>query len=124
MTLRVLVVDDETLVAENLQAYLEDEGMEVETVGSAEDAEARIHAAPCFDVCIMDLRLPGMRGDDAIARLRANYPDLPFIVQTGFGHHALAEHLQRLGIGEDQLFRKPLTDMRRVAETVRRLACG
>lgn len=44
MSPRVLVVDDEPIIAENLQAFLEDEGMQVECARSAEQAIARARA--------------------------------------------------------------------------------
>ena len=40
MSIRVLVVDDEPGVAGTLRAYLEDEGMDVQSTGSAEEALA------------------------------------------------------------------------------------
>ena len=69
MTLRVLVVDDEAAVASTLQAYLEDEGMAVRSAGSAEEALELLRTGVVFDVCIMDMRLPGMHGNAAIRRL-------------------------------------------------------
>ena len=74
--LRILIVDDEPLVAENLEAFLEDEGMQVTSVGTAEQALALIEAGSHWDVCVMDLRLPGIDGSVAIRRLNRLSPNM------------------------------------------------
>lgn len=52
--IRVLIVDNDVLVRENLVAYLEDEGMTVDAVSSGEDALALLRTRPRFDVCVLD----------------------------------------------------------------------
>ncbi len=121
MTTEVLVVDDEVLVAENLRAFLEDEGMTVHSAGSAEQAIDLVGAGRVFDVCIMDLRLPGMDGSDAIRALHALDPKLRFIIHTGSVSFALPDELRALGIQDIQLFKKPVLDMALLASTVRAL---
>jgi CheY-like chemotaxis protein len=121
MSLRVLVVDDEPGVARSLQAYLEDEGMEVRSTGSAEAALELVQAGAAFDVCIMDMRLPGMDGDVAIRRLHRVQPRMHYIIHTGTAGYALPDDLRAIGIGNDQLFRKPLPDMSPLVDTIRGL---
>ena len=121
MNLRVLVVDDEPGVARSLQAYLEDEGMEVRSTGSAEAALELVQAGAAFDVCIMDMRLPGMDGDVAIRRLHRVQPRMHYIIHTGTAGYALPDDLRAIGIGNDQLFRKPLPDMSPLVDTIRGL---
>ena len=122
MNTRVLVVDDEPLIAENLQAFLEDERMAVTCVSSAEEALDLVQAGNAFDLCIMDMRLPGMDGDSAIQALHQIDPELQFIIHTGSLDYALTTEIERLGIGETQLFKKPLADMAPLAATIRELA--
>jgi CheY-like chemotaxis protein len=121
MSLRVLVVDDEPLIAEGLQAFLEDEGMLVECVGSAEAALERVEAGGGFDVCIMDVRLPGADGNTGIRCLHERCPNLRFIIHTGSAEYTVPDELRAFGLSEDLLFRKPVGDMRRIAERVRAL---
>ena len=121
MTVRVLIVDDEPLVAENLKAFLEDEGMRAHAVGSAEEAIELMDADAMFDVCVMDLRLPGIDGSLAIPRLHRLAPNLRFIIHTGSISFTLPTDLRAMGIGEFQLFRKPVTNMTLLADTVREL---
>lgn len=119
MNPRILIVDDEPVIASSLQAYLEDEGMEARWLASAEQALGLIQGTGCaFDVCIMDVRLPGLDGTNAIRELHQLCPHLNFIIQTGSCSYGIPEDLQMLGIGERQLFRKPLLDMQPLATMV------
>ena len=122
MSPRVLLVDDEPLVVRNVKAFLEDEGMEVDGVGSAEEALARVRDGAAYDVCIMDLRLPGMDGNLAVHTLHRLQPALRFIIHTGSTSYAIPDELRALGIGELQLLRKPLADMELLADAVRAVA--
>lgn len=123
MNLRVLVVDDEPLIAHNLQAFLEDEGMQVKSVGSVEEALALNRAVEAvYDVCVMDLRLPGMDGNAGIRALHELFPTLRFIIHTGSTNYAIPEDLRAMGIDETRVFMKPLVDMGPLADTVRALA--
>ena len=121
MSLRVLVVDDESGVAGSLQAYLEDEGMEVRSAGSAEDALELVRAGAAFDVCIMDMRLPGMEGDAAIRRLHRVRPLMQYIIHTGTAGYDLPDVLRGIGIGKEQLFMKPLPDMAPLVAAIRKM---
>jgi CheY-like chemotaxis protein len=121
---RVLLVDDEPLIVHNLEAFLGDEGMQVESAGSAEQAIARLEAGADYDVCIMDMRLPGMDGNAAVRHLHRLRPALRFLIHTGSTSYSLPEELRALGIGDGQLLRKPVADMGRVAEAVRALLRG
>ena len=121
MTLRVLVVDDEAAVASTLQAYLEDEGMAVRSAGSAEEALELLRTGVVFDVCIMDMRLPGMHGNAAIRRLHRVRPCMQYIIHTGTAGYELPDDLRAMGIGNMQLFMKPLPDMSPLVDTIRSL---
>lgn len=124
MSLRVLLVDDEPGVACTLRAYLEDEDMEVQTAGSAEEALDLVRAGDAFDVCIMDLRLPGMDGDAAIRTLHRLRPRLKYLIHTGTAGYEVPDDLRAFGVGDGQIFRKPLPDMATLAAAVRALAAA
>ena len=122
MSARVLVVDDEPLIVTGLRVFLEDEGMQVDSAGSGEEAVDIARNDASFDVCIMDMRLPGMNGDTAIRALHQLCPDLKFIIHTGSADYSIPEDLRALGIDESLFFAKPLLDMLPLAETVAALA--
>jgi len=79
---RVLVVDDEIDAADGVKDILEAEG---HLVGVAHDGASAMQAASMMnpDVALVDLRLKGEYGLDVIEALRAKYPDMIFVVQTG-----------------------------------------
>ena len=83
MTVRVLVVDDQRTVREGLTALL-DLVPDVELVGAAEDGARALELVgerrP--DVVLMDLRMPGMDGVEATARIRATDPQVAVVVLT------------------------------------------
>ena len=124
MSPRVLVVDDEPSIATGLRVFLEDEGMQVNSASSGEEAVDIARNDSSFDVCIMDMRLPGMNGDATIRSLHEICPDLKFIIHTGSADYSIPDDLRAIGIDERQFFAKPLMDMTPLAETVAALASG
>jgi DNA-binding NarL/FixJ family response regulator len=83
--IRVLIVDDHSVVREGLRAFLElQDGLEV--VGEAADGEEAIEAASRLrpDVILMDLVMPQLGGVAAMRRLREEAPDARVIVLTSF----------------------------------------
>lgn len=119
MTLRVLIVDDELAVCRNIAAYLEDEGMLVEIAATAEQAIARADRLKTFDACIMDMRLPGIDGNQAICAIHNLAPELPFIIHTGSTNYALPPALRAIGLTEHDIVMKPLADMGVLASAIK-----
>ena len=117
----ILVVDDEPFIVLGLKTFLEDEGMEVESAGSGEEALDKVQSGGVFDICIMDQRLPGMNGDATIRALHALCPGLRFIIHTGDTAYTISDELRDMGVGSGHLFRKPLLDMGLLANAVREL---
>jgi len=117
----VLIVDDEQAICDNLAAYLEDEGMCAEIAHSGEEAVERVKDGSAADVCIMDLRLPGMDGAQAILALREIAPLMRFIVHTGSVEANVSSQLGRCGLQGIPVFNKPLKDMAQMAEAVQAL---
>jgi len=114
----VLVVDDETGIADNLAVFLEDEGMQVHVAHSGEDAVRRIGEGLPVQVCIMDLRLPGMNGAETIQAIRRIVPDARFIVHTGSARETVMLDLRRYGLQDLPVFKKPVEDMAALARAI------
>ncbi len=118
MGLAIMVVDDEIAICDNLQAYLEDEGLLVHTAYSGEEAVQRIADGLAVQACIMDLRLPGINGAEAILQIRSLAPAVRFVVHTGSANDAVIAELQRAGLGNTPVFKKPVADMSELARVV------
>jgi DNA-binding NtrC family response regulator len=79
----VLVVDDDTVVREQLARVYKLTGYTVVTVSSAEEALTQL-AGGMIDFVITDIKLPGLSGSELIANMQENFPDVPVIAITGF----------------------------------------
>jgi two-component system, NarL family, response regulator len=84
-TIRVILVDDHPVVRFGLSAIigLQPDMAVVAEAGSGEEA-CSICARHPADVVLMDLRLPGLSGVEAIRAIRKSYPKLRFIVLTTY----------------------------------------
>jgi two-component system, response regulator PdtaR len=77
--IRILLVEDEFLIAEWVAESLSDQGFAVETVTNASDALRHLASAP-VDVLFTDINLPGSMDGVALARrARALLPHLPVV---------------------------------------------
>jgi two-component system nitrogen regulation response regulator GlnG len=85
----ILIVDDEEAVCWALERALSKEGYRVAVASSAEDAFT-LADEQRFDTVLLDVRLPGMDGLSALARLRELTGDAPVIVVTAFGNLSTA----------------------------------
>jgi CheY-like chemotaxis protein len=97
MALRVLLAEDEALVALALADCLEAEGHEVAAV-AADGAEALAMARELgcrIDLLVTDLRMPNLGGEALIRALWAERPGLPVLVVTGSAPPGGADALRR-----------------------------
>lgn len=124
MGLSVLVIEDEAEIRHNLEAYLQDEGMATTGVECCEDALHLLASGRRFNVCVVDVRLNGMGGDQGVPKLHALQRDLRFIIHTGSSDFRPPSALRAVGISDQDVFRKPIPDMGVLADAVRRAASG
>ncbi|MDQ0322627.1 PAS domain S-box-containing protein [Pararhizobium capsulatum DSM 1112] len=80
--LRILLVEDDSLIRMNTAEMLEDLGHKVHQAGSAAEAVALADRQP-VDVLIADIGLPDMPGVEMAARIAAKIPNLPVIFASG-----------------------------------------
>jgi len=91
--LKVLVVDDDVLVAMNTTAMLEDLGHEAVEVHSGRQALEALAEAAAFDVVITDQAMPQMTGMQLIAAVKQRWPGVRAILATGYAE--LPEQMDR-----------------------------
>jgi len=85
MANKVLVVDDEASVRDLFTELLKKEDCAVTGVASAEEA-LKLVGKESFDAVLMDIKLPGMSGMEALKKMKEASPLLPVIMITGFGY--------------------------------------
>ncbi len=118
--IRVLIVDDEPLTRTSLADFLQEMGY---TVVMAEGGEIAIHLQQeqAFDVCIVDIRMPGMSGVETLLALHRITPQSRYLVYTGSPQFVLSPALENIGITESDVIRKPLPDMSIFVERIETL---
>ena len=80
----VLIVDDEVELRNAIGGYLTEEGYEVQSASSGEEALDLVKTVP-FDILITDMKLPGIDGTSVLQEALVLYPELIGIVITGYG---------------------------------------
>jgi DNA-binding NtrC family response regulator len=93
---RILVIDDDPRIRSSLVDTLELEAFEVVSAGDAETALQQV-SADLPEVVLLDLRLPGLDGMEALRKLKEIAPQLPIVILTGFGDVPSAVEAMRLG---------------------------
>lgn len=84
--IRVLVVDDHTVIRKGLCLLLSDEKYGIEVVGEAADGQDAIDKSRSLnpDVILLDLAMPGMGGLEAIPAIRRDNPEARILILTSF----------------------------------------
>lgn len=95
----ILIVDDEERIRFVLQQALAtfDDGFEVETAGSAEDALRKVRARS-FDLIISDLIMPDMDGIEFTERIRELESGSAVVWMTAYGCQSFEHEVERLGV--------------------------
>ena len=104
--IKVLVVDDEAVLAEMMSMALRYEGWEITT---AVDGTSALAAARTVrpDAVVLDVMLPDMSGLEVLSRLRAQTPELPVLLLTA--KDAVEDRIAGLAAGGDDYVTKPFS---------------
>ncbi len=116
---RILVVDDEPVLAEMIKRMLERLGYEVVSRTDGREAFEAFRNQPAdrpFDLVITDMTMPSLTGMELARKLLALQPEISVILMTGFSKNIHAEGIKKLGI--EELLMKPVT-LEKLAKTVR-----
>ena len=117
MPQRILVVDDETAIADLVEVYLQGEGFTVHKFHNAADALASVNAAPP-DLAILDVMLPDMDGFTLCRRIREQHL-FPILMLTARGEDL--DKITGLTLGADDYITKPFNPLELVARVKTRL---
>jgi DNA-binding response OmpR family regulator len=120
--MRVLVVEDDEMIAQGLQTALRQAGFAVDWTRDGKSASAALHAA-VFDVVLLDLGLPYRDGIDVLRELRKRSDATPVIVLTA--RDEIQHRIAGLDAGADDYIVKPFDldeVMARMRSVLRRAA--
>ncbi len=101
---KILVVDDESIIRENLERILREENYDVDSVAGGRDALALLKKSYA-DVMLLDLNLPDMHGIEVLQEVKKLDPDIMVIIITGYA--SVDSAVQALKLGAYDYIKKP-----------------
>jgi len=102
----VLVVDDEESICSSLRGILLDEGYEVLTANSGEEA-IKVIDEELPNLVLLDIWLPGMDGIETLKQIRTDHPQIRVVMMSGHGTIETAVKATKLGAFD--FIEKPLS---------------
>lgn len=102
--MKILIVEDEALLAEGLRTLLELRGFEVEVVTDGENG-AEYAETGVYDLLILDVMMPGLDGYSLARRVRAKRVATPILMLTAKG--GVRDRIEGLNAGADYYLTKP-----------------
>ncbi|MFO7912050.1 MAG: response regulator [Desulfotignum sp.] len=104
MSEKVLLVDDEKDFLDIMSERMQARGMTVKTADSADKAMAMLKNES-FDAIVMDFKMPGMDGIQALKNIKDQKPELQIILLTGYA--TVEKTVEAMKIGATDLLEKP-----------------
>lgn len=83
--IHVLVVDDEDRFRQLMAKLFAAKGITATTAGTGTEALERLRRGECYDVVVLDIKMPGPSGLDILPDIRALAPRSQVIILTGHG---------------------------------------
>lgn len=115
--MKILIVDDEETQREMLKGFLDKKGYEVHTAANGEEALDRFNAAP-IQLVLMDHRMPGMNGDEVLAKMKEINPLVRSIMITAYG--TMETVIKVMKLGADDFLEKPV-DLSQLLDKIQNL---
>jgi CheY-like chemotaxis protein len=97
MSATILIVDDNSDLAENIAEIFADEGCDVATATSGEQA-LELAEGRHFDVVLSDIRMPGISGIELVRRLASRDPGTHYLLMTAYTSDALLREARSMGV--------------------------
>ncbi len=102
--IKLLLVDDEAKFLKSIASRLELQGFDITTATSGKEAIASAEKG-LFDVAVVDLKMPGMDGDQVLTILKSRHKYLEIIILTG--HATIDSAMKCLKLGVFEYLEKP-----------------
>ena len=110
--MKILIIEDEKLLAESLKTLLELKGFEVEVVYDGEDG-AEYAETGIYDLLIMDVMMPKLNGYQVARQVRAHRVTTPILMLTAKGE--VQDRIEGLNAGADYYLTQPFDNMELLA---------
>ncbi|HOE68834.1 MAG TPA: response regulator [Candidatus Omnitrophota bacterium] len=114
---KILIVDDEAGIVEEVKGFLEEEGYVVRTADTAKQG-IRILEEMQPEIVFIDVKLPDASGIEVLKASKEKCPKTKTVMVTGYVDQNLMDEAESLG--RDSFLQKPF-DLIRVAEEIERL---
>jgi len=114
---KLLIIDDDTFVRQNIAAYLEDSGYEVHEAANASDGLA-LFSEFKPELVLSDLMMPHVSGMRALEQIHQQSPSTPVIVISGVG--VVDDVVEALRLGASDYLVKPIVDMEVLEHAIRK----
>lgn len=120
---KILTIDDEVEFANTIKNYFTPRGY---AVFSASTGEAGLEVAKreMPDVVLVDLKMPGIDGDEVLKRLKEIHPAAKPIMITAFQDDEGKTKSRIMNIGVYAYFEKPIASMKKLEETIKQALKG
>jgi DNA-binding NtrC family response regulator len=105
MTMKILVVDDDSIQREVLRGFLANQGYSTLTAADGEEA-LKVFQREMVHLVLLDFRMPGCKGDELLAKMKAINPFVRAMMITAYGDVNTAVTLLKLGA--DEFLEKPV----------------
>ncbi|HAH19964.1 MAG: hypothetical protein A2Y00_09040 [Omnitrophica WOR_2 bacterium GWF2_43_52] len=115
---KILIADDEKTIRDIFLKFLTLQGYEVSLAESGSDAIAKLNA-DSFDMLIMDLMMPGIKGAEILREMRKNKKPVAVIILTGSVDAENSKDLNELGYDAGDILYKPV-DLFELLEAIKR----
>jgi len=103
---RILIVDDDHLIAASFQDIIEREGFEVDTTTYGKDAILRVREN-LYDLVILDIMLPDINGDEVAKEIRKFNDSVSLVFITGYP--SMQRCIDTLDLKVSEILLKPVT---------------
>lgn len=104
--MRILIAEDDSILADGLTRSLRNNGYAVDAVSDGAAADSALIAQE-FDLLILDIGLPKMSGHEVLSRLRARNSRLPVLILTAAD--SIEQRVKGLDLGADDYMAKPFS---------------
>jgi two-component system OmpR family response regulator len=105
--MRILIAEDDQVLADGLLRSLRSSGAAVDHVASGSEADAALLTGHEFDLLILDLGLPRLHGLEVLRKLRGRGSSLPVLILTAAD--GIDERVKGLDLGADDYMAKPFS---------------